>query len=404
MNLNSSTPLVDSNTLDSLTQYRRLQSQTVSNSFQPQSRDQFGGISYNRNNATIANLSTPIGASAIASGNRSTAVGAFAYAKEDSAVGLGVYALALGPSSVALGDQSKATAYRGIAIGSYCYSSGVNAVSVGIASRATAQQAVSIGNNSSASGAQAVAIGKSASAQAQSVAIGNTATAASLGVAIGFLSVTVGSACTAVGELANCNVSNGATAIGASAGAAGANATAVGTAAVGSATGGVAIGQSANTLLLKTDSIAIGHSSQAQDDYGIALGSSANSAHSQAVALGKAATTTAANQMMIGDSTAGLDVVVNNGTLSLTTVGKGFALKRGTNATFGIVTLSGAGTAIIYSTKIGTTDQIILSPMNASGTAGAVYISTSTNTVSATVASTNAADTRDVYWQIVKPS
>lgn len=76
----------------------------------------------------------------------------------------------------------------------------------------------------------------------------------------------------------------------------------------------------------------------------------------------------------------------------------------GAAATFGIVTLSGSGTAIIYSTAIKTTSAIFLAPMNASGTAGSAYISTSTNLVSATVASTNAADTRDIYWWILNPS
>ena len=59
--------------MDPLTTVRRNSSQTVSSSFQVQRTDQFGGQVYNRSNATIASMSTPVGSSAVASGNRSKA-------------------------------------------------------------------------------------------------------------------------------------------------------------------------------------------------------------------------------------------------------------------------------------------------------------------------------------------
>ena len=93
--------------------------------------------------------------------------------------------------------------------------------------------------------------------------------------------------------------------------------------------------------------------------------------------------------------------IVNDGDFTVNTAGGGHLVKRGTNATFGVVTLSGSGTAIIYSTKINTDGAIFLAPMNASGTAGSVSITTSVNAVSATAGSTNASDTRDVHWWIV---
>lgn len=173
---------------DALTQVRRNASQTVSSSFQTQRVDQFGGQVYNRSNATIASMSTPVGSNAIASGNRSTAYGAFAYAKEDSATALGVYAQASGPSSVAIGDQAKAFGYRAIVIGRISSASGINSIVIGVGAKGSAQNSIAIGNLAVSSGLSSIAIGYSTTASAaQATAVGSSSSATGVtSTALGF--------------------------------------------------------------------------------------------------------------------------------------------------------------------------------------------------------------------------
>jgi hypothetical protein len=84
-------------------------------------------------------------------------------------------------------------------------------------------------------------------------------------------------------------------------------------------------------------------------------------------------------------------------------VGKGYYIKEGTNATMGVATMV-AGTVVVNTTKVTATSRIMLTPQNASGTAGSVSVSARTAGTSFTILSTNILDTRDVAWIIFEPA
>ncbi len=158
-NAPQNTPLYDVADRDMLTLFRRNSLEPVSNSFQLQQRDQYGGQVYSRSNLTLQDLATPIGYKAIASGNRSTAIGAYAYARENSATAVGVYANALGADSVAIGQQSRAGGYRALAIGSGAVAAGANSISIGNLGNASGANSLAVGSGAKASGSNSVAIG-----------------------------------------------------------------------------------------------------------------------------------------------------------------------------------------------------------------------------------------------------
>jgi trimeric autotransporter adhesin len=265
---NMPSPLIDPNAAEALTQYRRLQSQTIASSFQLLSRDQFGSQIYNRSNTTLASLSTPVGSNAVASGNRSTAVGSFANAREDSAVALGVYALGLGPSSVAIGDQANATKYRSVAIGPRANATGVQALAFGILALASGQNALAMGVNAIASVASSIAIGVTASASsvAGGIAIGSTAMSTG-GLAIGNVSSVTG------GDIA------------------------LGGAATASGTSGIAVG--GGSTASATNALAVGHLASASATAAIAIGLASASGANSFVVSGLGST---ANQVLLGGS------------------------------------------------------------------------------------------------------
>lgn len=157
-----------SGSLGPLELYRRLSSQTVTSSFQYQRQDPSGGQVYNRSNTFLANLSTPMGYYAMASGNRSSAFGAFAYSREDSSVAVGIYAQALGPSAIALGDQSKASGLQAIAIGPFANALGIQSVAVGYYALVTGQNGLGFGNAVYATGLNGAAFGSASKAQGTS--------------------------------------------------------------------------------------------------------------------------------------------------------------------------------------------------------------------------------------------
>ena len=82
----------------------------------------------------------------------------------------------------------------------------------------------------------------------------------------------------------------------------------------------------------------------------------------------------------------------------------GVTLFEGANATQGVVTLSGAGSAIVYTTKLAAGSRIWLTHQNVGGTAGSVAVTTSVTAVSFTVTSNNAADTSVIAWRITGAS
>lgn len=228
--------LANQTTVDGITIYRRLSSQTVASTFQLQPRDQFGGQTYDRSNATLANLSTQLGASANASGNRSTAVGAFSYAKENSGAAFGVYALSLGPSSIAIGDQAKATAYRSIAEGAMSFAAGVDSIALGVAgiTTSTATRSILIGGSGFISGQFAVGIGQAVNVSGNgAVVIGQLASSSGLNTVV----------------------------VGSSAAASGTNAMAFGAGSSAPFSNSVAIGNS--TVTTSSNQVMIGYGTQA---------------------------------------------------------------------------------------------------------------------------------------------
>lgn len=92
------------------------------------------------------------------------------------------------------------------------------------------------------------------------------------------------------------------------------------------------------------------------------------------------------------------------GDIKLGTVGNGFYVKEGTNATMGVVTLSG-GTATVNTTKVTANSRIFLTVQGGTLTnVGAVYISARTAGTSFTITSLNILDSSDIAWLIIEPS
>lgn len=91
-----------------------------------------------------------------------------------------------------------------------------------------------------------------------------------------------------------------------------------------------------------------------------------------------------------------------NSNLIIETLGKGIHIKEGTNAKMGRSTLVG-GTVVVANTSVTGITEIMLTPQNASGTAGSVYISARTIGLSFTITSTSALDTRQVAWIMFEP-
>ncbi len=99
------------------------------------------------------------------------------------------------------------------------------------------------------------------------------------------------------------------------------------------------------------------------------------------------------------------DVTCYSTNLVLSTVGFGFKVKEGTNATMGVATLV-AGTVTVSTTKVTANSRIQLTP-NSLGTVTrpkAVGVSARTAGTSFTIMSDDATDTSTVAWIIVEPS
>lgn len=96
------------------------------------------------------------------------------------------------------------------------------------------------------------------------------------------------------------------------------------------------------------------------------------------------------------------------GTLKAATAGIGLAIKEGSNATMGVVTLSGAGaSAIVYSTAFTANSRVFAIHQNALpnvASTGAVLMTASSNLVQFTLASSNTADRSVVAWWIIQQS
>lgn len=90
--------------------------------------------------------------------------------------------------------------------------------------------------------------------------------------------------------------------------------------------------------------------------------------------------------------------------VKLTTVGTGFYIAEGANATMGRVTLV-AGTVVVNTTKVTNASEIFLTVQQSNGgVVGAVYVSARTAGTSFTITSTSATDVSLVSWLILEPA
>jgi hypothetical protein len=90
--------------------------------------------------------------------------------------------------------------------------------------------------------------------------------------------------------------------------------------------------------------------------------------------------------------------------VEITTVGKGFNVKEGSNARMGIVTLS-SGAATVNTTAVTASSRIFLETQGGTVTnVGAHYVSARSAGTSFTITSLNILDASDVAWLIMEPS
>ena len=92
-----------------------------------------------------------------------------------------------------------------------------------------------------------------------------------------------------------------------------------------------------------------------------------------------------------------------SGNHKLPTVGDGFYVKEGTNATMGRAVLV-AGTVVVNTTKVTATSEIFLTNNVNGGTLGSVSVSARTAGTSFTITSTNVLDTSTISWIIIEPA
>lgn len=95
--------------------------------------------------------------------------------------------------------------------------------------------------------------------------------------------------------------------------------------------------------------------------------------------------------------------VIFNRDMKLNTVGNGFYVKEGTNATMGVATLV-AGTVTVSTTKVTASSRIYLTSQADGGTPGWCRISARSAGTSFTITSSNGADTSTIGWLIVEPA
>lgn len=212
---------------------------------------------------------TTVGRSAQGTGASGTSIG-YTASQTNGGTAVGQQASATGTTNaVALGGQASCSGASGIAIGSVASATAAQAIGIGKTAASTNTDSIAIGNAAAAAGLTGTAIGKSASAGFQdSNAIGNGAiTGGTNDISIGVAAVCTG------GGGAHSRVCIGA-----------------------SATAG-ASGQ--------TYPIAIGSQANANKAGSIALGRLAQGVHTNSTAIGISATTTANNQIMLGNNATG---------------------------------------------------------------------------------------------------
>lgn len=291
-----------------------------------------GSIAIGSNASAAGARGLAIGLSAAAAGADSVAIGevAAAPAAQSIAIGSDVVMDAAATGAIAIGDNASINdpdALRAIAIGVSAAALGLEGIAIGDgATSGTSDSTLAIGNGatvangsgdaiaigraasvSGAGGARSVAIGINANCDNvnEAIAIGDGARAwATQSISIGDASIANGSAAIRIGKGGSAGAANSiaigedanssgvrSIAIGASsAAAAGQETIAIGDGATsGSSTGAIAIGDAATVNNSGTGSIAIGD--------GASVG-----AHANAITIGAAATSSAANQVTLGDA------------------------------------------------------------------------------------------------------
>jgi len=89
--------------------------------------------------------------------------------------------------------------------------------------------------------------------------------------------------------------------------------------------------------------------------------------------------------------------------IKINSIGKGLYVKEGTNATSGIIILTG-GTAVVNTNKVTASSRIQLTSQVDGGTPGFVRVSTRTAGTSFTITSSSVIDTSQIAWFIVEPA
>ena len=118
--------------------------------------------------------------------------------------------------------------------------------------------------------------------------------------------------------------------------------------------------------------------------------------------------TTPGSMTVTGGLVVGSGITINSsglnvaGSIDLTSVGTGMAVREGSNANQGTATLV-AGTVTVANTAVTANSRIFLTGQLLGGTAGGLNVTSRVAGTSFTVTSTNAADTSTFAYEIFEP-
>jgi hypothetical protein len=95
--------------------------------------------------------------------------------------------------------------------------------------------------------------------------------------------------------------------------------------------------------------------------------------------------------------------LTDQGSIGTNTAGFGVTVKEGTNAKMGLATLV-AGAVTVATTAVTANSRIFLTAQNGTTNSGYLSVSARTAGTSFAIASSNAADVRQIAWIIFEPS
>jgi hypothetical protein len=253
-------------------------------------------------------------ASVGAGSSQSIAIGSSSTVSSGASIAIGNLTTVGNDNATSVGSESSATGLYSIALGYKCISNSENSIAIGRQAGAGGDGAISIGEFASG-GADCVTIGAGnpSSSGIGTVIVGwdhSIGSNSNYALSIGYGSTIQWDApnCVAIGRSVGILAdAEGAVAIGYNADVA------------GTAPFGIAIGQTAN--IDGENAIALGWQAKCNGDQSIAIGVAAEvrAVDNESIAIGHDATTTASNQMMVGDSVATLDLVVPFGSVGIGT-------------------------------------------------------------------------------------